>query len=160
MRNHVNDRFDDYLAGELNLDALRNFERHIDNCRSCAKELAETEDARSCLQWLLPLESPPEPGPEFYARVQSSIEKKMDSGWFGSLASALQAPRLAYPLLFLFLGLLFTAWTMTSGTEWNETSVLGIPPARFSGSISTEADRMHNRDLVMISLVENIDGEQ
>ncbi len=150
MRHHVKDHIEDYLAGMLDPEALRNFEQHITSCRSCEEALCDSRAARSYLQWLLPVKTPPEPGPEFYSRVQKSIEKKMDSGWLGNLAAALHGPRLAYPLLFLFLGLLLMAWSMTFQTDWAETGVLGIPPARFSTSVSSEA----GRDLVMISLVE------
>ena len=154
MRNHVRYRIEEYLMGLLDADAQRNFEQHIGSCRSCRKALQDSRDADSYLKWLLPLEAIPLPGPEFYSRVEKSIEKKLDSGWFSNLAAVLYGPRLVYPLLFLFLGLLLAAWAQTVSTEWGEAGVLGIPPARFSGTISSEADRANSRDLVMVSLME------
>ena len=159
MQNHIEDRIEAYIAGMLGPDSLIIFERHIGECRRCTKALRETEDAQACLKWLVPLEPPPQPGPEFYARVQQSIGKKLDTGWLGSLAAALQGPRLAFPLLFVFLGLILTAWTMSWQADAGEISVLGIPPAQYSDRISTDADRLFNRDLVMISLVETPEND-
>jgi len=159
MRYHIKDQIEDYLSGMLDPMALREFEQHIRNCRGCDEALCDSRAARLYLECLQPLETPPQPGPEFYSRVQRSIEKKMDSGWLGDLAAAFHGPRLAYPLLFLLLGLLLMAWSMNFQTEWTETGVFGIPPARFSGVISSEADRMRSRDMVMISLVETLEGD-
>jgi len=159
MKNHVKDHIEDYLSGMLDPVALRGFEEHIRSCRGCEEALCDSRAAQSYLQCLLTQETPPQPGPEFYSRVQKSIEKKMDSGWLGDLTAAFHGPRLAYPLLFLLFGLLLMAWSMSFQTEWTETGVFGIPPARFSGVISSEADRMRSRDLVMISLVETFEGD-
>lgn len=154
MRNHVNEHIEDYLAGDMNSFTLRNFHQHVAECRPCAKALRDAQEARSYLQWLQPVEPPPAPGPDFYFKVQRSIQQKSAPGWVGSLVTMFHRPRFAYPLLLLFLGLLVTVWTTSFQTEWSEAGILGIPPARFSGIISTEADRMQSRDLVMISLVD------
>lgn len=160
MQNHVRDQIEDYLAGVIDPEALRNFEQHIRICRSCEEAFRDTQDALSYLKWLLPLEAPPEPGPDFYFRVQNSIEKKLDSGWFARFAAALHGPRLAYPLLFLLLGLILTAWTMTFPTESSDSGVLGIPLARYSVTISSEADRMRSREMVMVSLMETLENNK
>lgn len=154
MRNHVNEYIEDYLASEMSPRALRVFQQHVAGCRCCAKALREAQEAQSYLGWLRPVEAPPAPGPDFYFKVQRSIQQRSLSGWIGSLAAMFHRPRFAYPLVVLFLGLLVTAWTTSFQSEWNEASILGIPPARFSGIISTEADRVHSRDLVMVSLVD------
>jgi len=159
MRIHSQDQIDDYLAGRLNSVSLREFDRHVESCRSCARALRDAQEVRSSIEWLMPAEAPPVPGPEFYSLVQKSIEKKMESGWLGNLAVALYRPRLAYPLLFLLLGLLLTAWATTFDSDWNETGLLGIPPLRYSVNISSEADRLRSRDMVMVSLVETIEGQ-
>ena len=159
MRDHVKDRLEDYLAGELEPEALESFEQHIRSCRSCEEDLRDTRDAHAYLKWLVPLEEPPKPGPEFYSWVQKSIRKKTDSGGLGNLFTALYVPRMAYALLFLLFGLLLAAWNTTLQTDWGEAGVLGIPPARFSAAISSEADRMRSRDMVMVSLVEATEGQ-
>lgn len=153
MRNHVTDRIEDYLTGEIAPRALQVFHRHVGQCPSCAKAVRDAQQSQSYLQWLRPVEAPPAPGPDFYFKVQRSIQQKSAPGWIGSLAAMFHRPRFAYPLLFLFLGLLLTAWSTSFQTEWSEAGILGIPPARFSGIISTEADRIYSRDLVMVSLV-------
>ena len=66
----------------------------------------------------------------------------------------MHVPRLAYPLLFLIAGLLLTFWTMDFGPDLGDNGVLGLPPARFSGAVATEADRSYHRDLVMVTLVD------
>jgi hypothetical protein len=154
MGNHVDDQVEEYLTGEMNSFALRIFEQHIAKCRFCAHALRDAREAQSCLAWLHPMEAPPEPGPDFYRKIEKSIERKAASGWLSSLAAALQGPRLAYPLLFLFLGLLLTAWTFDFEPDWSDAGVLGIPPARFSDTISSEADQLRHREMVMVSLVE------
>ncbi len=159
MRDHVKDRIEDYLAGVLEPDALESFEQHIRSCRSCEEALRDTQDARSYLKWLVPLEAPPEPGPEFYSGVRKSIAKKAGSEGLGNLFTARYGPRMAYALLFLFFGLLLAAWKMTLQTEWGEAGVLDIPSARFSAAISSEADRIRSREMVMVSLVETSEDQ-
>ena len=155
MRNHVQDRMEEYVLGELQPRALAVFEQHVSECRSCARALAEVRQAHSLLTWLQPVGAPPEPSPDFYRKIERSIEKKTSAGWFGKMAAAFQRPKLAYPLLFLVLGLLLAAWTMDFQPDWSESGVLGIPPARFSQVISSDADVIRGRELVMVSLVES-----
>lgn len=150
MQQHVNGRIEEYLAGDLDLQAIQHFRRHLDECRSCARAVSDAEEAQSCMNWLQSREAPPAPGPDFYFKVQSSIHRRAAAGWLGSLAIAFRGLRVAYPLIFLMAGLLISVWTFTSQTEWGESGVLGIPPARFSAAVTTEA----RRDLVMISLVD------
>src|SRR5690242_1327397 len=113
MQTHIKDRIEDYLAGTLHPAELRSFEQHVGSCRSCEEALSEIRESQSYLHWLLPLETPPRPGPAFYSNVRRSIAEKRDSGWFGNLAAVLPGPRLAYPLLFLAVGLLLSIWSMT-----------------------------------------------
>lgn len=157
MRNHVHDRMEEYVMGELEPRARAVVEQHLSECRACARAVADVRQTRSLLAWLQPAGAPPEPSPDFYRKIERSIEKKASAGWLGTLAAAFQRPRLAYPILFLFLGLLFAAWTMDFQPEWSESGVLGIPPARFSQVISSEADRYRNREMVMVSLVESVE---
>ena len=154
MLNHINDRIEEYLMGEMNPHALRSFNGHVEQCGSCAKAIRDARESQSYLEWLRPAEAPPAPGPDFYFKVQRSIQQKSVSGWLGNFVAAFRRPRFAYPLVFLLLGLLLTVWTVNVETEWTEAGVLGIPPSRFSEAISSEADRLHSRDLVMVNLVD------
>ncbi len=157
MQNHVHDRLEEYLMDEMEPFAREIFENHVAKCRSCANRVRDARESQSYLAWLRPMEAPPRPGPDFYRKLERSIERKASSGWLPNLAAMLQGPRLAFPLLFLVLGLLLTAWTMDFEPELTESGVLGIPPARFSDAISSEADRLHSREMVMVSLVEETD---
>lgn len=151
---HVNKEFEEYLLGEMDSYQAGQFEKHVENCRRCSTALQDARNAHRYMKWLKPPAPPPKPGPGFYWKVRSSIErKKAQGGWIGSLAAVLHGPRLVYPLLFLFFSLLLTAWNMNSQAEWSDAGVLGIPPARFSQKISSPADRRASRDLVMVSLV-------
>jgi len=154
MHDHVNDQIDDFLTGSLDGYALKVLHRHIDICRSCAKALREAREARGYLKMLRPAEPPPVPGPDFYFKVQRSIQQKSGTDWLSGMTAMFQRPRFVYPILFLFLGLLITAWSISFQSDWGADGILGIPPARFSGNIVSEADRMHSRDVVMVSLVD------
>jgi putative zinc finger protein len=155
MRNHIQDRTEEYLMGVLEPRALAVFEQHVSECRSCALALADARQSHAFLAWLQPAGAPPEPSPDFYRKIERSIEKKASTGWLGTMAAAFQRPKLAYPLLFLVLGLLFAAWTMDFQPEWSDSGVLGIPPARFSQAISSDADLVRGREMVMVSLVDS-----
>ena len=96
------------------------------------------------------------PGPGFYLRVQRAIERKEESSWLAELTRSLQ-PRLAYPLLLLVL--LSAAWTLTFEVDADDDALIVLPPTQFSATISTEADRRVSRDLVMASLVEEIEED-
>ena len=157
MRNHVQDRVEEYLMDEMEPFARGIFEHHIAECRSCASHLRDARESQTYLEWLHPADAPPEPSPYFYRNLERSIERKAASGWLPNLAAMLQGPRLAFPLLFLVLGLLLTAWTMDFEPDLIESGVLGIPPARFSETISSDADRLRSREMVMVSLVEETD---
>jgi hypothetical protein len=155
MRNHIQDRMEEYVMGEMEPRAIADFEQHVSECRSCACALADARQAHSFLAWLQPVGAPLEPSPEFYRKIERSIEKKASAGWLGTMAAAFQRPKLAYPLIFLVFGLLLAAWTMDFQPEWSESGVLGIPPARFPQVISSDADVIRGRELVMVSLVES-----
>ena len=155
MRKHVKAEIEEYVTGTLRLRALREFEQHVAECRACAKAVRDAEHAQGYLEWLRPDEAPPAPGPDFYYKVQRSIRQKTAStDWMGGLVALFRGSRFAYPLLLLFLGLLLTAWTTHLQSDWSEAGIFGIPPARFSRMIATDADRAHSRDLVMVSLVD------
>jgi anti-sigma factor RsiW len=155
MRHLVEEQLEEYLAGELTSEEERAFGEHLKRCRECADSLAEARNSRSYMAWLVPEEAPPTPGPGFYFRVQSSIERKMESTWLAELTRFLQ-PRLAYPLV--FLALLSVAWTFSVETELEE-DMLAAFPAQFSNTISSEAERLDSRDLVMATLVDLTDEE-
>jgi len=156
MQRHVDEQLEEYLTGELSLKEQREIREHLHCCPSCERALAETQSARSYLAWLVPDEAPPAPGPGFYFRVQQAIERKEEASWLAELTRSLQ-PRLAYPLLLLVL--LSAAWTLTFEVDADDDALIVLPPTQFSATISTEAERRVSRDLVMASLVEEIEED-
>lgn len=155
MAFHARDQMDDYLRGLLTPAERECFARHVALCPSCQGALEESTDARQCLEWLAPTEAPPEPGPDFYFRVQQSIEHRFSQGWFNTLAASLR-PRLAYPLVFLVL--LLVAWALTYETREADDGLLAMefPAAEFAQMSFSDvsADRSVSQDLVMMNLVE------
>jgi len=156
MQRHVDAQLEEYLTGELSLREQREIREHLRGCPACERALAETRSSRSYLAWLVPEEAPPVPGPGFYLRVQGAIERKAESSWLAELTRSWQ-PQLAYPLLLLVL--LSAAWTLTMEVEADDDALVVLPATQFSATISTEAERLLSRDLVMASLVEATEGD-
>ena len=153
MAEHIREWLEAYLEGVLDPVSQDGFDRHVAQCGSCRKALDAALNARQCLDWLVPAEAPPVPGPEFYARVERSIERRLARNWFDSLGAVMQ-PRLAYPLL--VLGLLAAAWTFTYDNREPEEGLAAIeyPAAEFAQMSITMADHDRSEDLVMMNLVE------
>ena len=158
MRHHVRNQVDDYLTGLLEPEAGRDFVQHTGSCRSCGKALREARIVRSCLQWLRPREESPKPSLAFYSKVQEAIEKRRGDGWFGDMVAALH-PRLAYPLF--SLAVLLMAWTLTFRPAEGSVELfeLELPAARFANLSLSDADSALGRDLVLMSLVDQIEIE-
>jgi predicted anti-sigma-YlaC factor YlaD len=152
MTEHIQDRLDAYLEAMLDSGTHSAFDRHLAECGACRRAVKAAREARQCLDWLVPAEAPPVPGPEFYARVEQSIERRLARNWFDALGAAMR-PRLAYPLL--FLGLMAAAWTFTSDIREPEEGLTAIeyPSAEFAQMSFTTADHDQSEDLVMMNLV-------
>jgi hypothetical protein len=60
----------------------------------------------------------------------------------------------AFPLVFLFVGLAAIAWTITLESDWTEAGIFGVQPSKMSQAISGELDQTRGREIVMVSLVE------
>jgi len=155
MRHLVEEQLEEYLGGELSSEQERAFAEHLQLCRACAESLAEARRSRSYMAWLVPEEAPPTPGPGFYLRVQRAIDRRMESSWLEELTRSWQ-PRLAYPLLLLVL--LSAAWTLSVDVDAEDDMVFGFP-TQFSTEISSEADRLDSRDLVMATQVDLTEEE-
>ena len=153
MTEHIRGRVDAYLEGLLDPGSEARFDQHVAGCGSCRNALDAARQTRLCMDWLMPAEVPPVPGPEFYVRVEQSIEKRISRSWIESLAAALH-PRLAYPLV--FLGLLAAAWTLTYASREPEEALAAIeyPATEFAHMAFTTADHDQSEDLVMRNLVE------
>lgn len=153
MSGHIDDRLDAYLEGMLNPAQEEAFDRHVTGCAACRKALRAAREARQCIDWLLPTEAAPVPGPEFYVRVQESIDRQLSRNWFETLAGAMR-PRLVYPLL--LIGLLSAAWTLTVETREPEEGLAAIeyPTVEFAHMSFTLSDRELSQDLVMTNLVD------
>ena len=159
MGYHVRDQMDVYLAHLLDSARHADFERHVAVCSDCKEALMAAREACQCIEWLLPTEAPPQPGPDFYHRVAQSIEQKRTTGWFGTLAATMRL-RLAYPLV--FLGLLLVAWTLTYDARDAEDGLLAMeyPASEFAQMIFSDADEVSSQDLVMRTLVELTEEDQ
>jgi len=153
MTAHVIHQLDAYLERMLDPHTLAQFDQHVASCRSCRNAWIAAREARQCIEWLKPTEAPPMPGPEFYVRVQQSIDKRLSRSWFENLGAAMR-PRLAYPLI--FLSLLTAAWTLTSEVREPEEGLSAIeyPAAEFSQMAYTTSDIEASEDLVMMNLVD------
>jgi Putative zinc-finger len=153
LSSHIHNSLDAYLERMLDPVSEDQFDRHVAGCRSCRKALIAAREARQYIDWLLPTDPAPVPGPDFFYRVEQSIEKRVSRNWFENLAGAIR-PRLAYPLL--FLGLLAAAWTLTYNAPEPEEGLAAIeyPAAEFAQMAYTTSDRELSEDLVMMNLVE------
>ena len=153
MSLHIQERLDDYLDQVLDPGSRDLFDRHVAACGSCRKALLAAREARQCMGWLAPEEAAPLPGPDFYYRLEQSIDKRISRNWFENLAGAMR-PRLAYPLL--FLGLLAAAWTLTYDLPESAEGLAAIefPGTDFAQMAFTTADRESSEDLVMMNLVD------
>ena len=153
MGYHVRDQMDDYLAHLLDSARHADFERHVAVCSDCKEALMAAREACQCIEWLLPTEAPPQPGPDFYYRVAESIEQKRTRGWFGTMAATMR-PRLAYPLA--VLGLLLVAWTLTYDNRDAEDGLIMMeyPSREFAQMTFSDADETSSHDLVMMTLVD------
>lgn len=153
MSAHIQDRLDAYLEQMLDSASLELFERHVAECGSCRKRLTAAREARQYIGWLLPAEPAPVPGPDFYYRVERSIDRRISRNWFENLAGAIR-PRLVYPLI--FLGLLTAAWTLTYEPPAPEEGLAAIeyPTTEFAQMAFTSADRELSEDMVMMNLVD------
>ena len=153
MTDHIHNQLDAYLEGMLHSASRGLFDRHVAGCGSCHKALRDAREARLCLDWLIHEDAAPVPAPDFYYRVEESIEKRISRNWFENLAGAMR-PRLAYPLI--FLGLLTAAWTLTTETPQPDEGLAAIeyPAREFAEMAFTTADRELSEDLVMMNLVD------
>ena len=155
MTHHIIERLDAYLEGLLDPATVAELEFHTARCGSCRMALEAARDSQQCMAWLLPIEAPPEPGPDFYVRVEQSIEQRLARNWFYALAAAMH-PRLAYPLV--FLALLVAAWGLTNEGMVLEAEealvVMEYPATEFAQMAVTGADREFGEDLVMMNLME------
>ena len=154
MRGHVQGQIDDFLAERLSRRQQWLFQQHVDSCRPCRTALHQAQVASSYLQWLVPSDPPPQPGPAFYRRVHETIQQEQSYGWFRSWAAVLH-PHLAYPLVGLVVLLL--AWTLTFPRQGlMEDSLMGMdfPASEFVQLSFSNADRGLGRDLVIRTLVD------
>jgi anti-sigma factor RsiW len=153
MAQHIKNQLDEYLDGLLDSATHAEMERHIARCGSCRKAVEAAQETRQCMDLLMPIETPPVPGPEFYVRVEQSIERRLAWNWFDALGAAMR-PRLVYPLL--FLGLLAVAWAWTNNVREPDEGLTAIeyPTAEFAQMSFTTADHDVSEDMVMTNLVE------
>ena len=107
---HIENCLEEYLQGGMDHAARAGVEGHLAVCRGCRQALESAQDAIAVMRWLPNPEAPPQPGPDFYYRVQASIAQQQSQGWLVSLTASLQ-PRLALP--FAMMAMLLLAWMIT-----------------------------------------------
>ena len=110
MDYHVREQLDEYLLRLLSTSETLYLESHVQQCPGCAAGLRDARQTRQCVEFLMPTEPGPKPGPDFYARVQHSIEREQSQRLLSRLSVQLR-PRLVYPLV--SLAVLLVAWTLT-----------------------------------------------
>ena len=157
MAGHIVERLEAYLEGRLDSAALAEVERHISHCRSCREALEAEREVRQCMDWLVPTEAPPQPGPDFYVRVEQSIDHRLSQDWFSALGAVMR-PRFAYPMFFLLL--LAGAWSYTDSTSVQFTppveeglTAMEFPAADFTDLAFSHLEREDSEDVVMTNLV-------
>ncbi len=75
-KNHVFDQIPDYLDGNLNKSAEAEFEKHLEQCADCQKELEEMKTFFNVFE-----EEVPTPSDRLKAKFESTLEqKKMNQG--------------------------------------------------------------------------------
>jgi anti-sigma factor RsiW len=160
---HIIGSIDDYLLGGLDHSGRAEFEAHVDSCRRCREALASARQAGRVMQWLPNPKAAPQPGPDFFYRVQASIQKQQAQSWLGNLVAGMQ-PRLALP--FVMMGMLLLAWIVSlpqhsiatpapKTIAWEEVE---YPAADFS-LLTYFDDRDDTRyDRTMESIVEDPDA--
>ena len=85
MHREIEDNLEDFLAGTADPNGRGRIETHLRECSECRQEV---ESMREMSAWFSSLRSPdpPEPGPDFYARVNILIEKQRPTPfWSGAL---------------------------------------------------------------------------
>jgi anti-sigma factor RsiW len=110
VNNHITDRIDEYLLGSLDHAAQANVEAHLANCGACRLAVESNQEVSVVMSWLPNPEAAPQPGPDFFYRVQAEIERRQERSWLGNMVAVLQ-PRLALP--FVMMGLLLVAWAVS-----------------------------------------------
>ena len=159
MQEHIYDKIESYADGTLDTANRRGFEAHLSDCSKCSGQWQNFQSTQSLLGHLQLAEAPPVPGPDFYFKVRRSIAEQSDSEWFSMLPSIIRNPRFAYPLFFVFFGLLLTAFSMDYTGDLPESGIFGVPPSLTSRVSSLSANGQDRRDSVMVSLVQLEEGE-
>jgi hypothetical protein len=149
---HIREYIDEYLEGAMDAAGRGRFESHLSQCGSCRAALEDARDAISIMSWLPNPEVAPQPGPDFYYRVQASIENAQSGTWLTGWTVGLQ-PRLAIPIL--MMGMLLLAWMISlprhgsamNPDGWEEVEYPSADFAQmtyFDDQDETRHDRMMN----------------
>ncbi len=155
MNFHVREQMDEYLLRLLNTSETLYLESHVRQCPGCAAALRDARQTRQCVELLMPTEPPPQPGPDFYERVQNSIERRQSQTLFTRLSVQLR-PRLAYPLV--SLAVLLVAWTLTLQPPETEDgfAAMEFESVEFASLTNANGDPGSGLDPVTLNFVEMI----
>lgn len=108
----VSDKLEEYLSRRGGCKMPHEMAAHLEECRSCARELAQIEKQAAMLRSLRTGTCEPTPG--FYARVMDRIDRNNDSIW-----AVLLMPALARRIVIASsaLVLLLVSYLITSEAE-------------------------------------------
>jgi anti-sigma factor RsiW len=84
MHSVVMESLEDYLAGELQPAALREFESHLDVCSKCREEVRSMAGVGGLFA-ILKGDGAPEPSPRFCANVMQWVEERQRTPSFSGL---------------------------------------------------------------------------
>jgi hypothetical protein len=134
----VSDNLEEYLSRRGDCEMPGEMAAHLQECRSCVRELAQIEEQAAMLRSLRAGTCEPSPG--FYARVMDRIDRTDDSIWAVLLMPALgRRIVIASSALVLLLG----SYLITSEAETT-------PPS--PQEIGQQNTLPQQRDAVLVSL--------
>lgn len=103
MDSFVKDHLEDYLAGRLTGEKLRNFEKRLEHDDSAAVELQQFEDTAELFA-AIRLDEEADPAPGFYYRVAARIEEEQEEPFWMAFLQPFMVRRLAFAaLMWLFV---------------------------------------------------------
>ena len=157
---HIRENIDEYLQGTLDPASLASFEGHLARCGDCRAAVGNAREASAMMSWLATPERAPQPGPDFYYRVQASIEKAQAGGWLVRWVAGLQ-PRLAIPVL--MMGMLLLGWVISlprhgsamNPDGWDEVE---YPSADFAQMTYSNDQDEARHDRMMDNLFDAVDA--
>jgi len=80
----IMESLEDYLAGSLEPQHLRQIEAHLASCPSCQEEVSAMQEVSGMLAVLRP-DDTVQPAPGFYARVADRVNQSKPLPWYAAM---------------------------------------------------------------------------